>query len=84
MRALPKPTKLTVRYLRSVTFRLTVFLVVAALFLWAPDWLDFTAGKPLTVPLVLLWLAVACSMLAQLNPQKRPDRRVHEAVPQPL
>lgn len=57
MRALPKPTKLTVRYLRSVTFRLAVFLFVAALFLWAPDWLDFTAGKPLTVPLVLLWLA---------------------------
>ena len=69
MRALPKPTKLTVRYLRSVTFRLAVFLFVAALFLWAPDWLDFTAGKPLTVPLVLLWLAVACSMLAQLNPK---------------
>jgi len=52
-----------------VTFRLAVFLFVAALFLWAPDWLDFTAGKPLTVPLVLLWLAVACSMLAQLNPK---------------
>lgn len=69
MRALPKPTKLTVRYLRSVTFRLAVFLFVAALFLRAPDWLDFTAGKPLTVPLVLLWLAVACSMLAQLNPK---------------
>lgn len=69
MRALPKPTKLTVRYLRSVTFQLAVFLFVAALFLWAPDWLDFTAGKPLTVPLVLLWLAVACSMLAQLNPK---------------
>ena len=33
MRALPKPTKLTVRYLRSVTFRLAVFLFVAALFL---------------------------------------------------
>ena len=69
MQALPRPTKLTIKYLWSVTFRLAVFLLVAVLFLWKPEWLDFTAGKHVTVPLVLLWLAVACSMLAQLNPK---------------
>ena len=31
MRALPKPTKVTIKYLRSVTFRLAVFLLVAIL-----------------------------------------------------
>lgn len=67
MRALPKPTKVTIKYLRSVTFRLAVFLFVLALFLLNPEWLDFTAGKPHLV-LLLLWLAVACSMLVQLNP----------------
>ena len=69
MRILPKPTKLTVKYLWTVTFRLAVFLVVGALFLLAPDQLDFTADRPLTLPLLLLWLAVAISMLAQLNPK---------------
>lgn len=68
MRALPKPTKLTIKYLRSVTFRLAVFLFVASLFLLKPARLDFTSGDPLSIPLLLLWLAVAASMLVQLNP----------------
>ena len=66
--ALPKPTKVTIKYLRSVIVRLAVFLFVLVLFLLKPEWLDFTASTLPSLPLVVLWLAVACSMLAQLNP----------------
>ena len=68
VRVLPKPTKVTIKYLRAVTFRLAVFLFVLVLFFLKPEWLDFTAGKSLNPTLQLLRLAVACSMLAQLNP----------------
>lgn len=68
MRALPKPTKVTIKYLWSVTFRLTVFLIIAILFLWKPERLDFTAKKPLSLTLLLLWLVIAFSMVIQLNP----------------
>ena len=49
VQVLPRPTKLTIKYLWSVTFRLAVFLLVAVLFLWKTEWLDFTAGKPVPV-----------------------------------
>lgn len=68
MPALPKLSKVTRHYLRDFSFRLAVFLFVAVLFLLSPEWLDFTAEDPKFVPLLLLWVAVAGSMVAQLNP----------------
>lgn len=68
VRALPKPTKVTIKYLRSVTFRLAVFLLVAILMVLRPEWLDFTASPLPSLPLVVLWLAVLGSMVVQLNP----------------
>ena len=68
MPALPKLSKVTRHYLRDFSFRLAVFLFVAVLFLLSPEWLDFTAENPKFVPLLLLWVAVAGSMVAQLNP----------------
>ena len=59
----------TKRYLRDFFLRLTVFLFVLGLYLFRPELLDFTAGfRPLS-PLTLLWVAVFCSMVAQLNPK---------------
>lgn len=69
MRAHPKPTKVTIQYLRSVIVRLAVFLFVLVLFFLKPEWLDFTASPLPSLPLAVLWLAVACSMLVQLNPK---------------
>lgn len=69
MPVLPKPTKLTVKYLRAVTFRLAVFLVVAGAYVTDRRQLDFTAGGPPSLPLLLLWLGVLASMAAQLNPK---------------
>lgn len=68
---LPKPTKVTIKYLRSVTFRLAVFLLVAALLVLRPEWLDFTAFPLPSLPLVVLWLAVLGSMVVQFNPNSR-------------
>ncbi len=50
-------------------FRLTVFLFIAALYLFAPHTLDFSAPGMPSLPLIFLWVAVLTSMLVQLNPK---------------
>lgn len=50
-------------------FRLTVFLFISALYVFAPHTLDFTAPGLPSLPLIFLWLAVLSSMLVQLNPK---------------
>lgn len=59
----------TKRYLRDFALRLAIFILIAALYLFAPSWLDFTADGPFRFPLIVLWLGVLCSMLVQLNPK---------------
>lgn len=59
-------SKVTRRYILDFLFRLTVFLIIGRVYLTHPDWLDFTAGG-LSWPLILLWVTVLASMLAQLN-----------------
>ncbi len=59
----------TKRYLRDFALRLAIFILIAALYLFAPSWLDFTAGSPFHFPLIVLWLGVLCSMLVQFNPK---------------
>ena len=63
---MPAISKVTKRYLLDFWFRTAVFLSVAALYWLHPDILDFTKG-PVSLPLMLLWAAVALAMLAQLN-----------------
>ena len=64
-------TPVTRRYLRDFAFRLAVFLLIGLLYLFSPGSLDFTApGRP-SLPLLVLWLAVLISMLAQLIPKSR-------------
>ena len=68
MPAVPKLSKVTLHSLRDFSFRLAVFLFVAALFLLKREWLDFTSGRAPILPLLILWAAVILSMLVQLNP----------------
>ena len=59
----------TKRYLCDFFFRLTVFLFIGGVYFLAPEHLDFTAHTSFISPLTLLWLAVLCSMVVQLNPK---------------
>jgi len=68
---MPLLSKVTRRYLANFFFRLTVFSCVTALYIFSPASLDFTAPGFLSLPLLLLWAAVLCSMLAQLNPNSK-------------
>ena len=64
------PSPMTRRYLREFALRLAVFLLVGAVWLLAPERLDFTAPlRPARWPLALLWLGVFSSMAVQLNPK---------------
>ena len=65
---MPALSKVTKRYLLDFWFRTAVFLSVAVLYWLHPDSLDFTK-HPASLPLMLLWAAVAVAMLAQLNPK---------------
>lgn len=58
-------SQITRRYLRNFLFRLTVFVLIAGVYILRPALLDFTAA--LSLPLILLWLAVLLSMLSQLS-----------------
>ena len=71
MPAIPTLSPVTRHYLKEFSFRLAVFLFVAALFLFAPESLDFTSNTSAPLPLLLLWLAVVASMVVQLNPNSR-------------
>ena len=62
-------TPVTRRYLRDFSFRLAVFLCVSLIYLISPDQLDFTAHTRPTLPLLVLWVAVLLSMVAQLSPK---------------
>ena len=66
---LPKPTLLTRKYLGTAVFRLMVFLLIVLLYCFDRSSLDFTATAVPSLPLWVLWLAVLCSMAAQLNPK---------------
>ena len=68
---MPLLSKVTRHYLADFTFRLIVFLCVAALYIFSPSLLDFTAAPIPSVPLLVLWGAVLFSMLIQLNPKSR-------------
>lgn len=59
-------SKVARRYILALLFRLTVFLIIAWVYLTHPDWLCFT-GQGLSAPLVLLWVVVLISMLSQLD-----------------
>lgn len=59
----------TKRYLLDFAFRLSVFLVIAAVYILRPQWLDFTTSEGGTLFRAGLWLAVITSMLVQLNPK---------------
>lgn len=79
------PSPMTRRYLREFALRLAVFLLVGAVWLLAPERLDFTAPlRPALWPLALLWLGVFSSMAVQLNPKSGLTARMYEAVPRPL
>ena len=65
---MPVLSKVTKKYLLDFCFRLSVFLFVAAVYVLAPQQLEFTRNA-FTVPLVILWIAVIFSMLIQLNPK---------------
>lgn len=59
----------TRRYVREFFLRLAVFALVLMTRLFAPDRLAFTAPfRWSRWPLAILWVAVLCSMAAQLNP----------------
>lgn len=62
-------TPVTKRYLRDLSIRLAVFLLIAVPYLVDRTALDFTAPGPLPFSLLLLWLGVLSSMLVQLNPK---------------
>ncbi len=66
-----KLTSVTKHYLLDFSFRLAVFLFIGAVYLLAPQRLDFTRPGLPSLPLLLLWIAVLCSMLIQLNPNSR-------------
>lgn len=66
---MPRLSKVTRRYLLDFLFRLAVFALIAALYFLVPSWLDFTGVPSLLLPLALLWAAVFCSMVVQLNPK---------------
>jgi len=68
---MPLLSKVTRHYLADFFFRLSVFLCVAALYLFFPAVLDFTAPVFPSMPLVLLWGVVLFSMLIQLNPKSK-------------
>ena len=63
-------SRVTKRYLLDFSFRLCVFLTIAAVYVLKPQWLDFTAaqegGKLLRS---VLWLSVIISMVVQLSPK---------------
>ena len=61
-----KASKVTRRYILEFVFRFTVFLFISWIYLAYPDRLDFTIGS-LSWSLILLWVTVLASMLAQLN-----------------
>lgn len=66
---MPAMSKVTQRYLADFFVRLAVFLLIAGLYLFAPRTLDFTAPGLISLPLLLLWLAVLSSMVVQLSPK---------------
>lgn len=62
-------SRVTKKYLQEFVLRLAVFSLVAAVYLLRPQWLDLTAGQiPPSLPLLILWLGVFCSMVVQLDP----------------
>lgn len=69
--SLPAPTSLTRRYLRDFLFRAAVFLMILGIYLYDKSLLDITRQERLFWPVSVLWLAVVCSMLAQLNPRSK-------------
>ncbi len=70
----PALTPVTRRYLMDFALRAGIFLLIGIIYLAAPEQLDFTAAAGPTLPLILLWAAVFCSMAAQLNPKSRLTR----------
>ena len=58
------------RYTLEFTFRLAVFLAVAAVYVWDRTRLDFRRAESL-LPAGVLWLCILLSMLAQLSPGSR-------------
>ena len=68
---IPVLTPVTRHYLMDFALRAGIFLLIGIIYLAAPEQLDFTAPTGLTLPLILLWAAVFCSMAAQLNPKSR-------------
>ena len=66
---MPALSTVTKRYLRDFAFRLTVFLFIALIYILAPEQLDFSLENKFLSPLTLLWIAVFCSMVVQLNPK---------------
>ena len=71
---IPVLTPVTRHYLMDFALRAGIFLLIGIIYLAAPEQLDFTASTGLTLPLILLWAAVFCSMAAQLNPKSRLTR----------
>lgn len=71
MSKLPRLSQVTKHYLADFFFRLTVFLLIAALYFLRPELLDFTAPGLPSLPLMGLWAAVLFSMLVQLNPKSK-------------
>lgn len=59
----------TKRYLLDFAFRLSVFLVIAVVYVLRPQWLDFTADQEGKLLRGALWIAVILSMLVQLSPK---------------
>ena len=62
------PTPMTRRYLRDFMIRLAIFLVILLTYLTRRDYLNFTIHGSNFWPVNILWLAMLCSMLAQLDP----------------
>ena len=62
------PTTVTRRYLRDFIVRLFLFCVILAIYLTRRDDLNFVVHGNDFWPVNILWFAMLCSMLVQLNP----------------
>ena len=76
-----KISTVTRRYLWDFLFRMVVTVSVAVTWIFRRVWLDFTTKGVHTIVLVVLWVGVILSMLAQLNPKTGLTVGCHKQYP---
>ena len=65
------PTSVTRRYLRNFLVRLALFFIIFFVYMTQRHHLDFMLHGTKFWPLTLLWVAMLCSILTQLDPNSR-------------